>query len=141
LNGRISPVTEPAYMEAFLRGVDAMNRGDAEALLELVDDRTVFEPLRAATEGAFVGAEGMRRFAADTAETFALFKVRYTDVRDLGDGRLLALGTIRMRGRESGVEQDVVSAAIVEYRDDGMLARYKDYGDCRLALQAAGLRS
>jgi ketosteroid isomerase-like protein len=132
-------VTEAAHIAAFLRGVDAMNRGDGEGLLELVDERTVFEPLRSATEGAFVGLEGMRRFAADTAEAFALFKVNYTDLREIGAGRLLAIGTIRIRGRESGVEQDVVSAAIVEFRENGMLARYKDYGAPELALRAAGL--
>jgi ketosteroid isomerase-like protein len=132
-------VTQPAHIEAFLRGVDAMNRGDAEGLLELVDERSVFEPLRSATEGAFVGLEGMRRFAADTVEAFALFKVNYTDVREIGDGRMLAIGTIRIRGRESGVEQDVVSAAIVEFRENGVLARYKDYGDPGLALRAASL--
>jgi ketosteroid isomerase-like protein len=126
------------HIELFLRGVDAINRLDATAVLEVVNEETVFEPLRAATEGAFVGPEGMRRFLGDTAETFDLFKASYTDVRDLGDGRLLAIGTIRMRGRGSGVESDVPSAAVVEFRD-GVLARYKDYGDATLALQMAGL--
>ena len=125
------------HIEAFLRGVDAINRLDAAAALALTHEEGVFEPLRAETEGAFVGEEGMRRFLADTAETFDLFKALYTDVRDLGDGRLLAIGTIRMRGRESGVEQDVPSAAIVEFRD-GRMWRYKDYGDARTALQMAG---
>jgi ketosteroid isomerase-like protein len=133
-------VTSPDHIEAFLRGVDAINRGDVNAVLETVDEDTVFEPLRAQTEGAFVGPEGMRRFLADTAETFDLFKALYTDVRDLGDGRLVAIGTIRMRGRGSGLEDDVPSAAIVEFRN-GLLAHYKDYGDARVALQVAGLQS
>jgi ketosteroid isomerase-like protein len=120
--------------------MDAMNRLDAETLLELVDEQSVFEPLRSATEGAFIGGEGMRRFLADTAETFDLFKANYTDVRDLGDGRLLAMGSLRMRGRSSGVESDIPTAAIVEFRD-GVLVRYKDYGNARLALEAAGLSS
>jgi ketosteroid isomerase-like protein len=118
--------------------MDAMNRMDASVLLGIVDEQSVFEPLRSATEGAFVGLEGMRRFLADTADTFDLFKANYTDVRDLGDGRLLALGTIRIRGRESRVESDVDTAAIAEFRD-GVLVNYKDYGDTRLALHAAGL--
>ena len=120
--------------------MDAMNRLDVTALLDLVDESSVFEPLRSATEGAFVGPEGMRRFLADTAETFDLFKASYTDVRDLGEGRLLAIGTLRMRGRSSGVESDIPTAAIVEFRD-GVLVHYKDYGDARLALKAAGLES
>jgi len=39
---------------------------------------------------------------------------------------------------ESGVETDVLSAAIVEFREGRML-RYKDHADRRLALQVAGL--
>jgi ketosteroid isomerase-like protein len=131
-------VTATDPVETFLRGMDAMNRFDVAVLLEIVDEQSVFEPLRSATEGAFIGPEGMRRFLADTAETFDLFKATYTDVRDLRDGRLLAIGTLRMRGRSSRVESDIPTAAIVEFRD-GVLVRYKDYGDARLALEAAGL--
>ena len=44
-----------------------------------------------------VGPEGMRRFLADTAETFDLFKVTYPEVRDLGDVQL-ALEAAGLRG-------------------------------------------
>jgi ketosteroid isomerase-like protein len=131
-------VAEPAHIEAFLRGVDAINRLDVEAALALTHPDGVFEPLRSQTEGAFLGEEGMRRFLADTADAFELFKATYTDLRDLGGERLIAIGSIRIRGRESGVEQDVVSAAIVEFRD-GRMWSYRDYGNRRLALETAGL--
>ena len=131
-------MSPPEHIELFLRGMDAINRLDAEALVEMVDERSVFEPLRSATEGAFIGPEGMRRFLADTAEAFDLFKANYTDLRDLGEGRLLAIGTLRMRGRASGVESDIATAAVVEFRN-GVLVHYKDYGDARVALEAAGL--
>jgi ketosteroid isomerase-like protein len=130
-------VNTPEHIELFLRGTDAMNRLDADTLLAMVDEETVFEPLRAQTEGAFVGPQGMRRFLADTAETFDLFKAAYPDIRDLGEGRLLALGTLRVRGRTSGVESDVALAVVAEFRD-GRLVHFKDYGDERLALEAAG---
>jgi ketosteroid isomerase-like protein len=133
-------VAPAEHIELFLRGMDAINRSDAAALLEMIDERSVFEPLRSATEGAFIGPEGMRRFLADTMDAFDLFKASYTDIRDLGDGRLLAIGTLRMRGRASGVESDIATAAIVEFRD-GVLVHYKDYGDRRVALEAAGLAS
>jgi len=124
-------------VEAFRRGADAISRGDVVDIPQLVHPDAVFEPLRSATEGPYVGHEGMRRFIADTEEMFEVFQISYTDIRDLGD-RLVAIGSIRMRGRESGVETDVPSAAIVEYVD-GLLFRYKDYGQARLALDAAGL--
>ena len=51
---------------------------------------------------------------------------------------MLGIGTIRVRGQGSGVETDIPTAAIAEFRD-GLLWRYKDYGDHQLALEAAGL--
>ena len=131
-------VTVPPHIEAFLRGVDAINRLDAHTVLALTHEECVFEPLRSQTEGAFVGHEGMRRFLADTAQTFEMFKATYTDLRDLGDERLLAIGTIRMRGRESGAETDVLSAAIIQFRDGRMLS-YQDHANRRVALAMVGL--
>lgn len=124
-------------VEAFLRGADAISRGDLVDIPQLIHPEAVFEPLRSGTEGPFVGHDGMRRFIADTEEMFEIFRISWTDVRDLGD-RVLAIGSIRMRARGSGVETDVPVAAIAEYRD-GLLWRYKDYGQARVALEAARL--
>jgi ketosteroid isomerase-like protein len=126
-----------AEVEAFERGADAINRLDAAELAELIHEDGVFEPLRAATEGAYIGPDGMRRFVADTVEAFDVFEATFHEVSDLGDGRVLAVGTIRMRGRGSGFEHDVTTAALAQFRD-GRLARYRDYGDAELARQAAG---
>jgi ketosteroid isomerase-like protein len=125
-------------VDALLRGADAISRGDPVEIPQLVHPEVVFEPLRSGTEGAFVGHDGMRRFIADTEEMFEIFRISYTDVRDLGD-RVLAIGSIRMRARGSGVETDVPVAVIAEYRD-GLLWRFKDYGQARVALSVAGLR-
>jgi hypothetical protein len=66
------------------------------------------------------------------------FELAYDDVRDLGDGKVLALGTIRIRGRGSGVETDVPTAVIATIRD-GRMTHFRDYGDHDAALAAAGL--
>jgi hypothetical protein len=87
------------------------------------------EPLRTATEGTYVGHRGVRRFLADTAETFDIFRPAYTDIRDLGD-RVLAIGSITVRGRGSRLGTEIPTAAIAEYRG-GLLWRYKDRGDAR----------
>ena len=117
--------------------VEVIRRGDVEAAVRIVHPDAVIEALRTATEGAFLGHAGVRRFFADTTETFELFEPNYSDIRDLGD-RVLAIGSIRVRGRGSGVEAEIPTAAIAEYRD-GLLWRYKDYGDADAALEAAGL--
>jgi ketosteroid isomerase-like protein len=124
-------------VDAFRRGTDAINRGDLD-IAAAIHPEVVLEPLRSRTEGAFEGHEGMRRFVADTEEMFEVFNASYTEVRDLGE-RVLAIGTIRMRARVSGVEADVPTAVIAEFRD-GLLWRFKDYGDARSALRAAGVR-
>jgi ketosteroid isomerase-like protein len=112
-----------ADIEAFERGADAINRLDADALAELVHEDAVFEPLRAATEGAYIGPEGMRRFVRDTVETFDVFAATFDEVKDLGDGRVLGIGKIRMRGRGSGFENDVTTAIVAEFLGDPKLAR------------------
>ena len=124
-------------VDAFRRIGDAINRGDFEAAAAEIHPEMVFEPQRAATEGAYVGHEGLRRWLADTAETFELFRTDYPDVRDLGD-RVLGIGSIRVRGRGSGVETDVPTAFVAEFRD-GLCLRATDYREARLAFAAAGL--
>ena len=124
-------------VETFRLGMELLQRGDADASLEIVHPDVVIEPLRAATEGVFVGHAGVREFLDDTVASFDLFEPDYTDIRDLGD-RVLAIGSIRVRGRGSGAQTDIPTAAIAEYRD-GLLWRFRDYGEAALALEAAGL--
>jgi ketosteroid isomerase-like protein len=125
--------------EARLReSLVALNRGDFETWAQIFDPEILFEPHRASIHGAYHGLEGIRDWIADTRESFALFEVELTEIRDLDDERLLGIGILRLRGQESGIETEVVVAAIFEFRD-GRLFRYKDYGDRRLALEAARL--
>src|SRR5688500_13844282 len=104
--------------------VDAVNRGDVESALLACHPALIFEPLRAATEGAYLGRDGLRRFLTDTATTFEVFRVEHIEIRDLGD-RAVAIGSIRIRGRASGVETNIPTASITQFRD-GLIWRYKD---------------
>jgi ketosteroid isomerase-like protein len=125
-------------VELFRRGVRAWSDFDEETALELTGEDIEFHALRSATEGPYRGHEGVRAFFADNRESFEVFSPSYDDVRDLGDGRVIALGSIRVRGKGSGVEIDVPSAVIVEIRD-GRFVFLRDYGDREAALEAAGL--
>jgi ketosteroid isomerase-like protein len=126
--------------ETFLACADAVNRGDLGALLDLSDEGMHLEPLRAATEGTFHGHEGIRNWWRDTQESFEVFRLDYPDVRDLPAGRLIALGSIHVRGKGSGVETDIPTAVIADFRD-GRMSYFRDYGDHAEALRAAGLAS
>ena len=126
-------------LERFRRGVEAVNRGDVEAGIDVIDPDVTWEPLRRGVSGVYRGHGGIRRFFADSAEIYESMRIEYTDVRDLGDGRILAIGKLHVRGRASGIEMEVASAGIATYRD-GLIVQWKDFGDPAAARRAAGLR-
>lgn len=124
-------------VETLRRAMEAGNRGDHEAALRDVAEDIVFLPARSAFEGGYHGHEGMRRFWADNDESFELFEVHFTDMRDLGD-RVLAIGTVHVRGRAGGVDTEIPAAGVVTFAD-GKISRWEDHRDARSALQAVGL--
>jgi ketosteroid isomerase-like protein len=58
-------------------------------------------------------------------------------VRDLGE-RVLAIGHLRGRGKESGVETESEIVWLVEFRN-GKGIRIREYIDPKKALEAAGV--
>jgi ketosteroid isomerase-like protein len=122
----------------FRRAIDAINRGDAEGLVEGAAEDVLFLPARSEVMGPFRGHDGLRRFVAENAESFDIFTYQLTEVRDLGD-RLFVDGRLRVRGRGGQVETVVDSAGVATYDDAGRLIRWDDYRERRLALAAAGL--
>jgi ketosteroid isomerase-like protein len=126
-------------VESFRRGVDAINRRDVDACLETMHPDVSFAPIRSQIEGVYRGHAGVRRWFADNVESFESFRVNPTETRDLGGDRLLMIGVLHLRARESGIETDLATAGIAAHRD-GLLIDWKDYGDRQKALQAAGLK-
>jgi ketosteroid isomerase-like protein len=125
------------HLEVVRRSIDGLNRGDVEAVLEAFDPDVLFEPQRAAMQGTYRGHAGVREWMADTAESFSAFRLDL-DHRDLGEGRVLSVGSLHLRGQGSGVETEVPVASIATVRD-GTIVRLKDYGDRPKALEAAGI--
>jgi ketosteroid isomerase-like protein len=130
-------VVSEENVQVFRRIVEAINRGDVESACRLTTEDGVLIPLRAGTEGAYRGHDGIRAFFEDNAQTFEVFRAAYPEVQDLGD-RILAMGTIHIRGRGSGVETDVPTAGVATFRA-GKITRWHDFGDRKLAHEAAGL--
>jgi ketosteroid isomerase-like protein len=68
-----------------------------------------------------------------------LYEAKWEEVRDLGDGRVLAFGTWHARGRRGGVQLSFQQAAwLIDFRD-GKLVRFQTFTDRRKALEAVGL--
>lgn len=123
-------------VETVRRFIDAGIRDDLDGMLACLHPEVEMLPLRASTEGAFLGHEGWRRFRADTWSHYEKFEPRY-EVADLGDA-VVGFGVILVRGMGSGVEMEVPSAGIFEFRD-GLIIRWEDFGSKERALAAAGL--
>jgi ketosteroid isomerase-like protein len=85
----------------------------------------------------FRGAEGVRQWVEEIEQNFGRFEVRTGDFRDLGD-RVLALGSIGLQGKSSGVEIEQPMGWLCEFQD-GKLARIFFYSSHAEALEAAGL--
>jgi limonene-1,2-epoxide hydrolase len=118
--------------------IDAWNRGEhgeMDARLHYHPD-VEFLPLRAATEGAYRGIAGMERFVADTVEVFEKIELRW-ELLDLGE-RVLAWGEIHLRARGSGIETDIPTGGIFDFRD-GKIFRWEDFGSKEKALDAVAL--
>ena len=93
-------------VELFQTGVDAYNARDPEAFVARCEPDCEWHPfLSSRVEGTsgYTGHDGIRAWFRDIDSMFIEMRAEVTEVRDLGD-RVLGLGTIQARGRESGAE-------------------------------------
>jgi ketosteroid isomerase-like protein len=125
-------------VEVIRDAIEAMNRRDIEGVLRLMDPKIRFEHRLAALQGNFVGIDGVRGWFADLLENFDVWRIHCPDIRDLGD-RVLALGTIKATGAESGVETELPITVVARFKDE-RITEFTDFGDRAKALEAAGLR-
>jgi ketosteroid isomerase-like protein len=128
-------------VEAFKRGVDAFNRRDLEANLDVLDPEVVQHLALPAMFGGqstvYRGHEGVRELWRDLGEAFAEFRIEITKIRDMGE-RIVVIGELRGRGRVSRAEVESPIGYVVELRN-GKAIRIDDYFEPDEALEAAGL--
>jgi ketosteroid isomerase-like protein len=128
-------------VQAHERGVAAINRKDIEALLEELDPEVewhdVFHQMLGGDASVYRGHEGVRELFRDLYEVLAELHGEYSDIRDLGN-RVVAIGQIHTRGKESGAGTESDLAAIVDFKRDKAI-RVRTYLDPKEALEAAGL--
>jgi ketosteroid isomerase-like protein len=120
--------------------MDLIEREDRDSLVELIDGRVLpeaeFIPLIAiGHEGTYQGPEGVRRFLEDLLDAF---EVRYSDreIRSIGDGDVLVLCRMELRGRESGAEIVTPVGTVYEF-EGGQLRRGRVYEEQAAAQEAA----
>ena len=129
-------------VEAFKRAVEANNRRDVEAFLEELDPEVEWHPGLPALLGGEAtvgrGHEGARELLRDVYDALAVFHLEISEIRDLGD-RIVAIGRMRARGRESGAETESPWHYVVQY-ENGKATLIRTYLERKEALDAAGLR-
>jgi ketosteroid isomerase-like protein len=124
-------------VDRFLEATEAWNNRDMPRLLELLDPEIRADPRQAVLQGSSIGHDGVSSFMADIDEHYEGSRIRYDEIRDLGD-RVLAFGAVRITGMSSGIETEVPVAIVAEFRD-GLMTRFRDYGNQGKALEAAEL--
>jgi ketosteroid isomerase-like protein len=126
---------------AVRRALEAFPRGDVEEMLSYIDPEIeMHSAIVGGAEGnVYRGHEGFRRWYADSFESFEQLTNEWREFRDLGD-RVLAIGRVRARGRESGVELDSPIAFLFTLRRE-KLVKAEGFLSGADALEAAGLQT
>ena len=121
------------------RLIDAFNRRDLDAFVELLDPNVEWIPIMAALEGrVYRGHKGVRAWIEALDEDWEHFEPCFEEFHDLGD-RILIFGHWRARGRASGVELDNQPATWLYKIKEGKVVRMRTFTDRAEALEAAGL--
>ncbi len=126
-------------VEIVRRSLEANARGDIEEMLTYVDpDGELHSAIIGGAEGhVYRGHDGFRRWYAETEATFEELRTELSEFRDLGD-RVVGLGQIHARGRESGVELDSATGWVFTLRN-GKILTAEGFLSPDEALKAAGL--
>jgi ketosteroid isomerase-like protein len=116
-------MTPEELNELVRQGAETYNHRDVEAHVSFWDAECEWLPFLTAGvgEGGYRGHDGIRQWFRDTDEMFSEIEWRVDDVRDLGDDRVLVLGSIRARGRTSGAEVSSPIGQLFELRGNKIL--------------------
>jgi ketosteroid isomerase-like protein len=117
----------------------ALNAGDTDALLAILDRNVEIRSVFAAIGGAvYHGHEGGRKWQADLRDAFGRnFRVEIDTYFDLGESTL-CFGTLQGRGEQSEAEVAMPAAGVARWRD-GRCVSHKAYADKEEALRELGI--
>src|SRR5688500_10816217 len=115
---------------------DRWNAGEREVDTQLVHHDVVLHS--GMTSATYHGHDGVRRWIAEIDDQFEEWRSSIEEVREAAGDRLLALGTIHLRGRASGVEFDQPMAWLLTFTGSQVI-ELRTIPDHAQALEAAGL--
>jgi ketosteroid isomerase-like protein len=111
--------SDEGFADRVLASFDAWNRGDFEGWVALAHPDVEFRPeMVGQLEGVvFRGREGLRRFWNEWHDLWEAVEVR-VDQREWLGKRLLVLGGVSARGRNSGVAVTAPLAWLIEFEGE-----------------------
>jgi ketosteroid isomerase-like protein len=131
-------------VEIVRRAFEAFNRTFTEGApdyWELLDPEVEWIPMSALLEGTrYHGHDGVREWMEVMKRDWTSYEVRPERHVDLGDDRVLTMGTWRARGRGGGVLLEFQHATWLQELRKGKVVRLQTFTDRKKALEAAGLR-
>jgi ketosteroid isomerase-like protein len=131
-------------MQIARRTFAAFNRTFAEAatdFYEMLDPKVEWAPVSTLLDGThYQGHDGVREWFEEMKRDWTNYELRPEQFRDLGNDRVLVLGSWRAQGRAGNVLLDFPHAAwLMQYRN-GKLLRLQTFTERKKALNAAGLQ-
>lgn len=118
-------------------------RGDYDDLLDFLisnsaPDIEIYSRFGGFSGEPYRGHDGLRAWLVDIQENFERFDPWLDEARATEDDRVVALGGISFRARESGIDMAERMGWVYEFRN-GLLRRMMFYGSSSEALEAVGL--
>jgi ketosteroid isomerase-like protein len=115
----------------------AFKTGELDALLDFFDPEVVIEMVDVPDPATYEGHDGVRRWFNDFFGVWAAIRVEAEEFIESGQWTVAQLRT-SLRGEASGVEVEVSTTAVHQFRD-GRIVRDRVYLNRVEALKAAGL--
>jgi ketosteroid isomerase-like protein len=108
----------PSTVQIVRDALDAFNHGDRELLGAMVHPEfEVVSPLADVRGRPYRGKDGAREWGDDVVENFASIVTSIGSLEEVKPGRVLAVGTARVRGRASGLDYEQPVGLLVDVRD------------------------
>jgi ketosteroid isomerase-like protein len=99
------------------KGIEAYNRGDLDALFELITDDVEFVvPDTLANSGRYVGRDGFQAMMGQWEEAWDEFRVEIEELVEEGDAVVVSVAQYG-RGRGSGIETQMAAAHLMRFRE------------------------
>jgi ketosteroid isomerase-like protein len=130
-------------LEIVRQGLARWRAGDDDVLLDFLvsnsaPDVELYSRFAGFSGEPYRGHDGLRAWLADIPDNFERFDPWLDEARVAGEDRVLALGGISFRARESGIDMAEQMGWVFEFRT-GLLRRMMFYGSSSEALEAVGL--